>query len=228
MFIPESPRLLVLKGKIEEAKAALRSICGQISDVDSVVESELEGIQAVVTDEGQLQEGSEGLFQKKNWKALYVTLSLVIFQQATGQPSVLYYAQEILKKADLFSDSSGASGQSTSLVRIGIIPWLLFRWRSGTWSLETAHDNRGCIQSRITRTSTTAPLWSQCLFEADFMPDNLCDVGEWIDSSPGCFGRDYLAGQFLIFEHRRCMGRCVCTACIRWIVSGESLIYAVG
>jgi len=106
LFLPESPRLLILQKKVDEAKAAMRSVCGDVNDVDAVVESETALMQTVVGDQ---QKPSEGLFERRNWKPLYITLSLVFFQQATGQPSVLYYAQEIFQKAKIFSDSSSAS-----------------------------------------------------------------------------------------------------------------------
>ena len=108
MFLPESPRYLILKGKIDAAKEAVLSVLGKIPDKESIMEQEIEMMQTVV---GTENEKSIGLFQKRNWKPLYITVSLVLFQQATGQPSVLYYAQEIFEKAEIFSESSDASGR---------------------------------------------------------------------------------------------------------------------
>jgi len=35
------------------------------------------------------------LTRKENLKPLYIGLSIVLFQQITGQPSVLYYAEQV-------------------------------------------------------------------------------------------------------------------------------------
>ena len=48
--------------------------------------------------------GIAELFQKRNLKPLYVGLSVVLFQQITGQPSVLYYAEQVFEAAGYDSD----------------------------------------------------------------------------------------------------------------------------
>lgn len=86
------------------------------------MEEELKLAQTVISSEANSEQVSWDLFKKKNWKPLYIStcfwcfrnvcfqaLSVVVFQQATGQPSVLYYAQELLQKANILSDSSEAS-----------------------------------------------------------------------------------------------------------------------
>ena len=52
-----------------------------------------------------------GLFKGRYLKPLTVGISLMLFQQITGQPSVLYYAADIFNKAgiDAGKDATGVS-----------------------------------------------------------------------------------------------------------------------
>lgn len=45
------------------------------------------------------------MFSGRNVKPLLIGSSLMLFQQITGQPSVLYYAAKIFKDAGFASDS---------------------------------------------------------------------------------------------------------------------------
>ena len=49
--------------------------------------------------------GLGALFSKGNIRPLLVGSSLMLFQQITGQPSVLYYAAKIFKDAGFASDA---------------------------------------------------------------------------------------------------------------------------
>ncbi len=49
--------------------------------------------------------GLAALFSGRNVKPLLIGSSLMLFQQITGQPSVLYYAAKIFKDAGFASDS---------------------------------------------------------------------------------------------------------------------------
>ena len=48
--------------------------------------------------------GLGALFQGRNVRPLLIGSSLMLFQQITGQPSVLYYAAKIFKDAGFASD----------------------------------------------------------------------------------------------------------------------------
>ena len=48
--------------------------------------------------------GLQQLFAKNNVRPLLIGMSLMLFQQITGQPSVLYYAARIFKDAGFGSD----------------------------------------------------------------------------------------------------------------------------
>eukprot|EP00210_Caulerpa_lentillifera_P008904 g8495.t1 len=118
LFLPDSPRFQLLSGDKEAARESLRRVFGNIRNREVYIEEELELAESVISTEIKSSDKSAlDLFRRKNWKPLYITLSVVIFQQATGQPSVLYYAQSILQKANVLSDSSEAS---TAAVVLGV------------------------------------------------------------------------------------------------------------
>lgn len=52
--------------------------------------------------------GLASLFAPRNGRALYVGVSVMLFQQVTGQPSVLYYAVDILRNVGFDSDQAAA------------------------------------------------------------------------------------------------------------------------
>jgi hypothetical protein len=58
--------------------------------------------------------GFFGLFRGRYLQPLTIGLSLMLFQQITGQPSVLYYAADIFSKAG-FGSSKDATGVSVLL-----------------------------------------------------------------------------------------------------------------
>ncbi len=107
-FMPESPRWLVSKDKINTAISVLKEIR------DSGVENEINGIEKELSEE------------KKSWKelfspdvkiALLIGTLLAIFQQVTGINTVIYYAPTILQLAGF----SSASVSILGTVGIGIV-----------------------------------------------------------------------------------------------------------
>ncbi|KAK7312154.1 hypothetical protein VNO77_35810 [Canavalia gladiata] len=121
-WLPASPRWLLLraiqgKGDTQNLKdIAIRSLCqlrGQAihdsapQQVDEILE-EL----AYVGEEKEVTLGE--MFQGKCLRALWIGAGLVLFQQITGQPSVLYYAASILRSAG-FSGASDATRVSIIL-----------------------------------------------------------------------------------------------------------------
>lgn len=119
--LPESPRWLILSGASrEEAARALVRAEGRRAADPRVVEAELDGIVAA---SGAGPEGAGGgaaaggnplsLFSEARFRRpLLIGSSLMLFQQVTGQPSVLYYANQIFQKAGF------ASGQEAAEVSV--------------------------------------------------------------------------------------------------------------
>ncbi|KAG7609475.1 Major facilitator superfamily domain [Arabidopsis suecica] len=124
-WLPASPRWLLLrviqgKGNVEnQREAAIKSLCRLRGPafVDSAAE-QVNEILAELTFVGEDKEVTFGeLFQGKCLKALTIGGGLVLFQQITGQPSVLYYAPSILQTAGF-----SAAGDAT---RVSILLGLL-------------------------------------------------------------------------------------------------------
>ena len=101
--LPDSPRWLAQKGgSEEEVWSALRRVRGRSAAGDAFDQE----VRAMVASAGAgtPSGGIAELFQKRNLKPLYVGLSVVLFQQITGQPSVLYYAEQVFEAAGYDSD----------------------------------------------------------------------------------------------------------------------------
>ncbi|KAL2486455.1 D-xylose-proton symporter-like 3 [Abeliophyllum distichum] len=132
LSLPPSPRWLLLravqgKGSLQEYKekaiTALRKLRGW-STGDKVSEKQIEdtlvSLKSAYTD--QKSEGSFlEVFKGSSLKAFIIGGGLVLFQQITGQPSVLYYAGSILQTAG-FSAASDATKVS---VIIGVFKFLM-------------------------------------------------------------------------------------------------------
>ncbi|KAM7522159.1 hypothetical protein LguiA_012061 [Lonicera macranthoides] len=130
--LPPSPRWLLLravqgKGPLQEYKEkavfALSKLRGRPAG-DKVSEKQIEdtlvSLKSTYTD--QESEGSIWeVFQGSSLKAFIIGGGLVLFQQITGQPSVLYYAGSILQTAG-FSAASDATRVS---VIIGVFKFLM-------------------------------------------------------------------------------------------------------
>lgn len=112
--LPESPRWLVLSGAGRAAaRKALVATKGNIDDLDIVVDSEISDMQKTSDDGKSGTFDFSKLLRKKNIQPLYIGLSLMFFQQITGQPSVLYYAAKIFQDAG-FAGEQAATGEQLS------------------------------------------------------------------------------------------------------------------
>ncbi|KAJ3704558.1 hypothetical protein LUZ61_008263 [Rhynchospora tenuis] len=119
LFLPCSPRWLLLravqgKAPMEEYKQmaldALRKLRGRPAGdwaTEKEVEDTLVSLKAAYSDqepEGSIWE----VFEGPSLKAFIIGGGLVLFQQITGQPSVLYYAASILQSAGYSAASDAA------------------------------------------------------------------------------------------------------------------------
>lgn len=95
LYLPFSTRWLALKGRVAEAREAMRFVSPSIS------EAELEKIREVAEKAAVSQSSSSSdwarLTAPSVWPALVAGVGLVFLQQVTGQPSVLYYADSIFE-----------------------------------------------------------------------------------------------------------------------------------
>jgi sugar porter (SP) family MFS transporter len=96
--VPESPRSLVKRGRLAEA----RSVLEQLGDED--VEGELAAIQASLADRpGHVQ---ERLFHTPHWRPVILAGVMAMFNQLTGINAILYYAPKIIESAGATADDS--------------------------------------------------------------------------------------------------------------------------
>jgi len=108
IFIPKSPRWLVVKGKIEDAKRILSKIVD-----DQEADKEIKEISDTLT----MEKGSWKMLLEPGIKlAVLIGVALAILQQYTGIDSIIYYGPRIMEKAGF-----GIGDALGSQVIIGII-----------------------------------------------------------------------------------------------------------
>ncbi|HHT0594227.1 TPA: sugar porter family MFS transporter [Legionella anisa] len=115
LFMPESPRWLLYKGRREEAKKSLDQL-----RKGSGVEEELNEIQIAISQEPQ----------QKNWRLLFknpllpaLSLGVILFclQQLSGINVIIYYAPALFKNLGF----SSAHGQILATMGIGLVNMLV-------------------------------------------------------------------------------------------------------
>ena len=92
-FIPESPRYLVMKDRIKEAREILRNIGGQ-----RYADDEVNAVKNTPKN-SEKQSGLGLLFSRPYRKVLVLGLVIAVFQQWCGTNVIFNYAQEIFSNA---------------------------------------------------------------------------------------------------------------------------------
>ena len=96
--IPRSPRWLVQKGRVAEARSVLQEIG------EENIEPELQAmIGSIDVEHGH---GQEALFQRKYLLPIFLAVSIGLFNQLSGINAILYYLNDIFARAG-FSKVSG-------------------------------------------------------------------------------------------------------------------------
>eukprot|EP00982_Pelagococcus_subviridis_P016478 31479-Pelagococcus_subviridis.AAC.40 len=112
--LPDSPRRSLQRGgDANDARVALKILRGDKA-TPGTIDAEMRAVTAASEKSGVGGVGGVGeLLRKKNVRPLFVGLSVVLFQQTTGQPSVLYYAEQVFIAAGF--DASEGAGVSVIL-----------------------------------------------------------------------------------------------------------------
>jgi MFS transporter, SP family, galactose:H+ symporter len=110
--LPDSPRWLISKSKVEQAKRVLERV-RTVSDVGP----EIADIQQSMDKQGE--GGITGLFEPSLRMPLIVGLGLAVFQQITGINTVIYYAPTIFK----FAGISGAGPAILAGAGLTMVMW---------------------------------------------------------------------------------------------------------
>lgn len=128
-WLPASPRWLLLraiqgKGNMQDLKEnAIFCLCRLRGPaIGDSAPAQVDGILDELSSSEETKEASLGeMFRGKCLKALTIGGGLVLFQQITGQPSVLYYAASILESAGF----SGASDATRVSILVGLLKLIM-------------------------------------------------------------------------------------------------------
>ena len=101
-FSSPSPRWLLVSGDVDRARNSLQNF--RVAKHDS--DEELFQMQTAVEAESDTSITTRDLFRGKYGRALFIGCGVVVLQQLTGQPSVLYYATTVFKYAGFGSSAS--------------------------------------------------------------------------------------------------------------------------
>lgn len=112
-FVPRSPRWLILKGNVQEARQIMQRLTSK-DEADQALEGIMEN-----KDHQELSQGKfKQLFNKKLRLVLTIGIVMAVLQQITGINSVFFYAPMIFEQAGLGTDASFAQAIYVGLVNL--------------------------------------------------------------------------------------------------------------
>jgi sugar porter (SP) family MFS transporter len=138
--IPQSPRWLVKRGAIEEARGVLHQIG----------EEDVEGELKLITETVQTESGhaTEPLFRRKYRLPIFLAISIGMFNQLSGINAILYYLNDIFEKAGftkLSGDARAVAVGATNLLFTMIAMTLIDRVGRKTLLLIGAVGTASCL-----------------------------------------------------------------------------------
>ncbi len=112
IFNPRSPRWLVSKNLLDEAKAVIRRLGADADDIDK----EIGGI--VVSLKSDRETLNEKFFQVKYIKPIFLAVTIAAFNQLSGINAVLYYAPRVFTMAGFGEDAAFLSSVVIGFVNL--------------------------------------------------------------------------------------------------------------
>jgi len=115
-FIPKSPRWLVLKGRIDEARSVLSKILPK-----DIIETEIQGIKESLSEESvkvSYTDQIKSLFDSKLKTAAIIGITFAIVQQIIGINAILFYAPTIFQQLGLGQDAAFSQAIWVGLISV--------------------------------------------------------------------------------------------------------------
>lgn len=102
MTVPESPRWLVMKNRIEDAKQTLARLVSA-----SKIEDSIASIRESLSSDGRsMMDNIRGLFARKMTFILLIGVLLAVIQQATGINAIFFYAPTIFEQSGVGTNAA--------------------------------------------------------------------------------------------------------------------------
>ncbi|EDW72542.2 uncharacterized protein Dwil_GK19309 [Drosophila willistoni] len=94
IWMPESPVYLMQKGKTEKAEKAMKFLRGKDTDITAELN------QMAEESKKEKVRMTEALYRKATLKGLFLSVSLMLFQQFTGINAIVFYSSQIFESAN--------------------------------------------------------------------------------------------------------------------------------
>jgi len=114
-FVPKSPRWLIMKGEMEQAKKVMNQFNSEVQ-----VKEDLKAIlQSIDKDKSKNKESFAELFNPSLKLVLTIGIVVSVLQQITGINSVFFYAPMIFEQSGIGTDASFVQAILVGLVNLG-------------------------------------------------------------------------------------------------------------